>query len=301
MRKRQLQKLGIGIVLFFFADYIGSYFLLTGLNKNYGLDREAKIFVVGHSHMMMGIDKQKMEELLHCDIAKYTRSGVTIDQRKLMTEQYLYSDKSSKLKIALVGVDCFTLSEGGISANSHTLFYPFMDEGRIGDYVRKESTFLEYWQHKILRLTRYGDDLINASMRGWKDDDANYKNGQINLDEYRLQRAKWKSNIELRSDLKIVLEQLIDELVAKNIKVYLVNTPTLGDNNHIEEEQYDKVISYYHSLAENNDMVTFIDFNPKYEYEYSLFFDPLHLNVSGQQVVTDALIQIIKEDTYFRR
>ena len=301
MCKKQLSKLVIGIVLFFIADFGGSLILLIGLNKHYGLNDEAEIFIVGHSHMMMGVDKKGLEDNLHCSVAKYTRSGVTIDQRKLMTEQYLYSEKSSKLKIALVGVDCFTLSEGGISANSHTLFYPFMDEERIGKYIEKQSTFLEYWQHKILHLTRYSDDLINASFRGWKGDDKNYKNGQINLEEYRLQRNKWKSNIEIRPELKIILEDLIEELIAKNIQVYLVNTPTLGDNNHIEKEQYDRVISYYHSLADNNNMVTFVDFNPKYEYEYRLFFDPLHLNVTGQKIITDSLIQTIKNHSDLRR
>ena len=79
---------------FLLVDYIGDMALLTGLRKGYGLDQNSEIFVVGHSHMMMGVDKKELEEQLGCKISKYTRSGVTIDQRKMMTEQFLQSGNS---------------------------------------------------------------------------------------------------------------------------------------------------------------------------------------------------------------
>ena len=270
--------------------------LLTGLRKGYGLDQNSEIFVVGHSHMMMGVDKKELEEQLGCKISKYTRSGVTIDQRKMMTEQFLQSGYASNLKIALVGVDCFTLSEGGISANSHTLFYPFMDDMNIDRYIYDNTSMMEYYQHKIIRLTRYSDDLINASLRGWIGDDANYKKDTIDMNLYYLQREKWKSKIELRSELKSILENLITELTRKGVHVYLINTPTLGDNNHIYPDKYDAVIGYYNSLDSVNEMVTFIDFNPIYEYNYKVFSDPLHLNVQGQRIITDSIAKKIKED-----
>ena len=52
-------------------------------------------------------------------------------------------------------------------------------------------------------------------------------------------------------------------------------------------------MEYYRKLA-NNNMVYFIDFT-KHESNYELFFDPLHLNVNGQTLVTDSLIQFLKK------
>lgn len=189
-------------------------------------------------------------------------------------------------------MDAFTFSEGNISKNCYTLFYPFYEDKNVNDYLKRHAKPTEYWQHKIIRLSRYSDDLINSSVRGWMHDDKNYKTNQINMDEFEKQRSKWKSNISFNKELMSKLNELIHMLTKRGIKVYLVNTPTLDTINHTQPENYKYIMEYYRKLA-NNNMVYFIDFT-KHESNYELFFDPLHLNVNGQTLVTDSLIQFLK-------
>lgn len=44
--------------------------------------------------MMMGVDRDKLEKGLKCKISKYTRTGVSLPERYLMTQQYLNSKYS---------------------------------------------------------------------------------------------------------------------------------------------------------------------------------------------------------------
>ena len=101
-----------------------------------------------------------------------------------------------------------------------------------------------------------------------------------------------KVNISFNKELMSKLNELIHMLTKRGIKVYLVNTPTLDTINHTQPENYKYIMEYYRKLA-NNNMVYFIDFT-KHESNYELFFDPLHLNVNGQTLVTDSLIQFLK-------
>jgi len=295
---RNIYKIIITIGAFFAIDYMCGEFFLKGLNKNFGLNQESEIFIVGHSHMMMGVDRTELERATGAKVSKYTRTGVSLPERYLMTGQYLRSGYSDKLKAAIIGVDCFTFSEGGISDNCYTLFYPFYEDKGVNEYLKNNATFLEYWQHSIFHLSRYSDDLINSSIRGWRDDDRNYKTSTINLDDFERQKSKWKSKISFKKELQDLLDKMINELTEKHIKVYLVNTPTLDAINHAYPDNYARMMTYYRKLAEENENVEFIDFS-KYESDYSIFFDPLHLNVKGQKLVTDSLATLL--NNYFEQ
>jgi len=287
----------IALLVYLLLDFVGSEILLTGLDKGFGLNQQSKIFVVGHSHMMMGIDRYELENGLHTKVSKYTRTGVSLPERYLMTGQYLRSGYADSLKVALVGVDCFTFVEGGISTNCYTLFYPFYGDSAVNHYLKDNAKPLEYWQHRIFRLSRYSDDLINSSFRGWMNDDKNYKTNEIDLDDFHKQRSKWKSDISFNPKLMSLLNKMITELNQKGVKVYLVNTPTLDEINRVDSAKFDSVMNYYRTLAQQNEMVDFLDFS-HYEHDYSIFFDPLHLNVKGQKIVTDSLIEVLSKDSY---
>lgn len=93
-----------------------------------------------------------------------------------MIRQYLESDCSDSLRICLYGVDLFTFTGQGLSQNSYQLFYPFMDNPSISNYIKAHATPTDYWLRKLVRTTRYNDDGIkNASIRGWMNDWSNRK------------------------------------------------------------------------------------------------------------------------------
>ena len=65
--------------------------------------------------------------------------------------------------------------------------------------------------------------------------------------------------------------------------------------NNAYPEQYGQVVSTYKELTEKSPFIEYWDFNyPPYSTDYSLFFDPIHLNPKGQQGLTTLLIEQLK-------
>ena len=161
---------GIRIITFFFIsflilDFTVSIFLKNGLEKYYGLDAEAKIALIGHSHLMLGIDKVKMEDKLGVNVAKYTSEGVNVSNRKLMIEHLL--NKNDEIETIIYGVDAWTFTGEGLSENSHVLFYPFLSDSSINKFVKNNTSQIDYWTRKIIKSSRYNENLIASSIRGY--------------------------------------------------------------------------------------------------------------------------------------
>lgn len=291
----KLFKLFLTVLLVFIVDYLGNWILMSGLNRGYGLNRHSKILIVGHSHLMMGLDRKYIEQEFKFNVTKYTRSGVDLTQRHLMIRQYVASKYSDSLQVAILGVDPFSFNQEGLSANSYTVFYPFMDNKDIGEYVYANTSLIDYYGHKLFRLSRFGTDLLNESYKGWKDKDTNRKTDTLNLDEYYLQKDKWVRNIGFDKTLQGELSCCIRELTARGIHVILLNTPTAKVLNDAQPEKYAKIIEYYNTLASKSESVDFIDYSPEYEKRLDIFFDPIHLNVKGQEEITKRLIIDIKQ------
>ena len=63
-------------------------FLLKGIDRFYGLKSDADVLMIGHSHLMLAVDKVALEESSGLKVAKYTREGVNMADSRVMAEQY---------------------------------------------------------------------------------------------------------------------------------------------------------------------------------------------------------------------
>jgi hypothetical protein len=231
-------------------------------------------------------------------ISKYAREGVTIYDRFQMIKQYIDSPFGDSLKIVLYGVDQYAFNEKGLSSHSYKLFYPFMDQNVIDLYIKiNAENSRDYWGHKLFRLSRYTDALINSSIRGWMNDYSNYKYGEINVDEFRRIMESdsiinnFKRYIELNENLVETFYNTMATLKSKKIKVILFNPPTIDILNKTEQEKYEKIMDFFSNFAKENDYVEFWNMDPQFASEYSIFFDPIHLNPKGQQLITSEVIK----------
>ena len=116
---------------FILIDRIVNEFLEEGLNQYYGIGESNEIALVGHSHLMLGVDKIELGQALKLGVSKYTREGVNVSDRLIMINQLL--DNNPNLKTVIYGVDAWTFTGEGLSENSYKLFYPFMDSDNIGE------------------------------------------------------------------------------------------------------------------------------------------------------------------------
>lgn len=286
------------IVAFFAVDYLCDRVMLHGVNIVYGLNQHSKILLIGHSHLMLATDKGRIEQELNTTVSKYTREGVNVSDRKIMVKQFLDSEYSDSLKICLYGVDLCTFTGKGLSKNSYVLFYPFMDDASISDYIKANSTQTDYWLHKIIRVSRYNDDGIKGgALRGWRHDWSNRKNGLVDIEIYKRRLLDGNErHIQMQPELIAEFEETIAMLTKRGVKVILVNTPTLDLLNEYEPQKYQEIVGWFDDFASSNDLVEYWDFNPEFSSRHELFHDRLHLNANGQQVITTELIKMLKKE-----
>lgn len=259
-----------------------------GVDEMYGLNQHSEILLVGHSHLMLATDKQQMEHDLGMKVSKYTREGVNVSDRKMMIQQYLDSGYGDSLKVVLYGVDLCTFTGEGLSANSFKLFYPFMDNKKIGEYIYEHGGATDYWIHKLIRLTRFSDDALkNAALRGWLHNWSNYKNGTIDVEAYKkfLENGA-ERHIQMNPKLIEEFNETIDMLTSRGVRVILVNTPTLDLLNNYEPHKFKVIVTCFEEFASESDLVEYWDFNPEYSHQHELFYDRLHLNSDGQKVLS---------------
>lgn len=294
---KYIKGLIIIIVLFFACDFAIERFMKHGVDEMYGLNQHADVLLVGHSHLMLATDKQQMEKDLGVKVSKYTREGVNVSDRKIMIQQFLDSGYGDSLKVVLYGVDLCTFTGEGLSANSYKLFYPFIDDEKIGNYIRQQGGAKDYWLHKLIRTTRYNDDTFkNGTLRGWLHNWSNMKNGNIDIESYKLRLQNGdERHIQMNPELIAEFKETIEMLTERGIKVALVNTPTLDLLNKFEPDKYQMMIDWFQTYANEEPIVEYWDFNPQYSHCHELFYDRIHLNVQGQEVISPLITSKTKE------
>ena len=286
----------MSIITFFFIsflilDFVVSIFLRNGLEKYYGLDSEAKIALIGHSHLMLGIDKVKMENELGINIAKYTSEGVNVSNRQLMIGHLL--NKNNKIETIIYGVDAWTFTGQGLSENSHVLFYPFLNDSNINYFVKNSVSGIDYWSRKIIKSSRYNEGLIASSMRGYFSNWENLKFGKVDIERLTksISLGEYRKIENNKENIDILIET-IEELQKKEINIILLYIPTIDIINQVEHQKFQENLAIFRSIDKNNNNVEFVNFLEPFSHQYELFFDPIHLNQKGQSKVTNELIKL---------
>lgn len=292
--KKHLLYLIIFISTFFLLDYVVHSFLEKGLHNYFGIGKTNEIALIGHSHLMLGINKSKLEEKIGKPISKYTSEGVNVSDRKLMINYLL--ENNPNIKYIVYGVDAWMFTGEGLSKNSYKLFLPFMDDQSINKEIKNQAPFDEYLQKNIIRTSRYTETLINSSLRGHLSNWSNLKIGIVDT-------LKLKQNIingdfrKINSTLenKKIFEETIALLNKKNIKVILVYVPTISYYNKGEPQKFNDELNYFRQLNNNNPMVEYLEYIEIWENKYNYFFDPIHLNPQGQEAFTNAFSTDLKK------
>lgn len=284
------------LVLFVAADRCIGGLLNIGLNRYFGLNQHSQVLLIGHSHLMLAVDKIELERGTGCKVSKYCREGVNVADRYAMVKQYLDSPFSDSLTALLYGVDQFMFNRDGLSANSYTLFYPFMDNADMDLYIKASASASEYWKHKLIHSTRYSDALLNSSIRGWMHNWGNYKIGILDTVALKRQiKARQQTTIHFEPELRDEFEKTLALAEKRQIRIILVNTPVAKMLNDYEPEKFEQVRFYFQSLAEQSAYIDYIDLNPILSGQYDCFYDPIHVNPKGQEIITKKLIELLNK------
>lgn len=219
---------------------------------------------------------------------------INVADRDLMIDQLL--EKNPKTKIVLYGVDAWMFTGVGLSSNSYKLFYPFMDDEKVGEYIREEADFVDYFQHRWIRTSRYNEGLINSSFRGYLSNWDNYKFGVVdtlqlkkNIDSGHFRK------INSTEENKAFFLKSIQKLNGRGIKVVLIYIPTISYYNQAEPEKFEELRKFFQELDQSSSEINYLEYLKDWDHRYELFFDPIHLNPEGQQALTNAILRDLKK------
>jgi hypothetical protein len=293
---RFLIKSCLFLVIFVLFDQVGGGFLRMGLDRYFGLDVPARILCIGHSHSVLGIDKIELEKDLHIPVAKYARQGADASNRLAMIRHYL-AVHPDKVRIIVYDVNAHTFTGKGLSANSHRLFYPFMDIPVIRDYVKKHSTSpSEYWLRRHLKLPRFSEVTLSLSIRGWLRKWTNLKYTQIDIERTKKQLNQGNfRKISFDPGVLDFFAKTIRLVRSHNIHLVLAYIPTIDLLNEAEPSKYQEAIRIFKEYASKDTGITFLNFNPEFAHRHELFYDPIHLNANGQTLYTQYLVENLKK------
>lgn len=287
--KQKIFRIVIFLSILAALDLLVSSFFLKGMERYYGLDQEADILIVGHSHMMKACNKGMMENGLGLKISKYCREGVMIQERLGMVQHFLDTQQDSSVPIVLYGVDPKMFNEENLSANSYRLFYPFMDSKPIDELVRRESVkWHDYPLHKWIRSSRFVDVAMYRACRGWLNNWESMEDGIVSDKVWNMKRDKIRNSEEL---IKIFYNT-IDFLCENNCHVILVYPGIIRGHRDADPETFDANIELFQSLAANNPKVDFLNYGPRFSHRKEIFEDSVHLNRAGEKEFS---IQLIKD------
>lgn len=291
--KRLLQLVAFFSILWL-VDWGCSALLNKGLNRYFGLDKSADIVMVGHSHLMLALDKETLEQELGVSVAKYCREGVNVSDRKQMLAYFLSLPVSRDTKLVIYGVDPFMFTGKGLSANSYKLFYPYMDSPVMDAYIKRHAeSWSDYWIHKLVKSSRYSDALINSAIRGWMNNWSNYKRGSVTPAQIN---AATQREIAFEADLVEDFSASIQQLTNAGIRVILLDTPVVDAIRRENPEKCARVSDFLRKMDESSELVEYWDMNPEFSSRYELFYDAIHLNDVGQREVTKAFVDTLRRE-----
>ena len=292
MNKRLL-KIFLFFLLFIICDRGISFILTIGLNKYFGLNQHSKILLIGHSELMLATDHSRIENELNCFVSKYCKEGATIEDRLQMVKQYIESPYSDSLQVVVLGVDSYMFKGEGLSKNSYTTLYPYIDNPLIRRYIKEHTSTPEFIKHYLIHSQRFSDALINSSIRGWLNNRSNYKFGILDTTVLNRQiLSNQQRTIEFDKEQMLIFEQIVQYIASKKIHLILLRTPIIEQLNNCEPQKHNKLDAYFHSIADNSKYIEYWDINKDISSHHEYFFDSIHLNRDGQQIATQKIIQL---------
>lgn len=299
MRPR-LIRLALGLLLgaavFFAVDRGTDTVLMRGLDRYFGLDTPEAVLLVGHSHVVLGISKTRLERTLEQPVAKYARAGARLADRITMVHHYAQATGSDP-RLIIFGVDGHLFAPRGLSSNAHRLFYPHMSDPLIDAYVQDNAqSRQEYLSRRVIHLARYNDVMLNAARRGLSRDWSSGVGGRFNADKLAQRAASGDfRKIGLDPAQIAMFETFLDTANNRGWPVVLTFVPTTDAWNALEPEIFAQVIARFETYAARYPNVHYLDMRAGYDSQHALFTDPVHLNAKGQRLVTDDLAETLKQ------
>jgi hypothetical protein len=265
--------------------------LLNGLNKYYGFTENPRILLNGSSMAMSGFNREDIENLTKMQIATYAHEGVSVSDRYAMIKHF-FQICPEGVKTVIYEVNHVIFSNIKTSENIYTLFYPYMDDITINNYIKEKASIKEYYIHKVIRTKRFDARLIRTIMMG-------YLNLYENLKTNTLDTAKLLPFVDEKEKTEVIIEQsnvkvfenTMDLIRSHNASIILVMMPIYYIKlQTFNNKGYRNLCKYFEDYCSTRKDIEFLDLNLDSAIRNTMYFsDPLHFNVYGQRHITNLI------------
>jgi hypothetical protein len=265
--------------------------LKAGIDIYYGMNKPAEVLCIGNSHIVAGVDTERMEKEMGIPVAKYATSGINTFDRFWMIRQFVESHPS--VKVVVYDVDPHIFWPESLSSASYTLLLPYIDDPVISHYIKQEASWQAYYTSCMLRTARFQDHTIVQALRGLIGKINVEQNGRMQVENFHnyLERENlWRGKIRIKPESLEIFQNSIAYMTAKGIKVVLVFIPLVDLLNEIDSVNQERVVTIFQETAIRNKNVFFLDYNRDYQHNHALFYDPGHINKEGNDLITGRLI-----------
>lgn len=280
------------VLMLFLVDRGVSWFLLKGLERYYGINQKADILMIGHSHMLKSCNEEDIEAGLNAEVSKFCLEGVLPPVRHIMAQMFMEGRVQGSVPYVLYSVDPYMFRKSDdIALNTYKVFYPYMDSPYVDALVRKEaSSHFDYYLHKWVRTARFTDNMVYRSLRGWLDMRRSFENWVMSEQQWNEMKP-----VPPRIDHEVMacFRQTLDFLVSRGCRVVLVEAPIAYRN--LCPREIEEVSAIFQSIAEASPHIDYFNYGPSFCAQRELFCDPVHVNHRGEKLVTEALIQDLKQ------
>lgn len=277
------------IVFFFILDFIISIILIKGLNKNYGFGKHPDILINGSSMSLSGFNKNEIEKSTGKSIATYSHEGVSVIDRYAMIKHFFHLYPKG-IQTVVYEINPILLSNVSSAENVYTLFYPYMDDKTIDNYIKERAGAREYYINKIIRTKRFDARLIRSIIMGYLGKYENIKTNSLDSPSLLpLIAKKGMIEIALKNTNIEVFESTMNLIRSHNADIILVMMPMYYIKlNTFHNDDYKKLCMYLEDYCSSREDIKFLDLNQdSIIYNASYFSDPLHFNVYGQEQITN--------------
>jgi len=293
-------KVIIFMVLIVLSDRLIAYSLKYGLIKKYGLDRSANVLCVGHSHTVMGLDTEILSNNSGLSVAKYATAGADTTVRLAMLRHY-FSLQPKSTSVVVYDVASNMFNSTSIGSNAYKLFYPFIDDAVMKDFLWDSAqSWEEFYSRYLVAMLRYNSpsaaglpSILNEAVYGILGknklfhDRISAKYVDLYIEKKRRESNQNKGLVVL-PDAQNAFEETIDLVTSQGCRLVLIYVPTINLPDEINQD-YRQFVEMMKNYTANNENVIYFDYKELYGGKHELFNDPEHLNRTGQKLVSENL------------
>ena len=265
--------------------------------------KQIDILSLGSSNAFYGINPKYFKENKGFNLALISQS-LNIDE--FLLDKYI--DELPSLKLVILAVGYVSLHyDIKNSSIEHWRLYDYFHYMNLNSKKLSINRWSLHTQSLILgkgfknsidklAFIISGKYKVSVNEYGWGTDYANRPFSEKKFSKYvRITTIRHSNTISDVDEKKETIKRIVDKAKKRGITVFMITLPTSKlYRDNIKSGRMKKTISFFNSIANENDHVFYINYFKDSSFVNRYFFDAYHLNHRGSEKISKMIYKQIK-------